>query len=110
MEIPKGLIMLTRSRNLPKACWNLRSGIILSELGFEVNQIDEICEIVAHHHSPGKITTANFGILYDADWLVNLSDEFDVKDHKKLGNIIDRVFLTQTGKTLARTVCLRQEF
>jgi len=80
---------------------------ILVKLGFVAGQINEICEIIAHHHSPGKITTRNFGILYDADWLVNLSDEYDIKDQRKLENIIDRVFLTQTGKAFAREIHLR---
>ncbi len=77
---------------------------ILARLRFEPNQIEEICEIIAHHHSPGKINTRNFKILYDADWLVNLKDEYDIQDRDKLSNIIDRVFLTQSGKALAREV------
>lgn len=80
---------------------------MLGELGFKAGQINEICEIIAHHHSPGKITTRNFGILYDADWLVNLSDEYDIKNQQKLENIIDRVFLTQTGKAFAKEIHLR---
>jgi HD superfamily phosphodiesterase len=79
---------------------------ILTRLGFERNQIDEICEIIAHHHSPGKITTKNFAILYDADWLVNLRDEYDIQDREKLGSIIARVFLTRSGKALARETYL----
>ena len=75
---------------------------ILTKLGFERNQIAEICEIIAHHHSPGKINTQNFKILYDADWLVNLKDEYDIQDMSKLSNTIDRVFLTEGGKSLAR--------
>ncbi len=75
---------------------------ILTGLGFEQNQIEEICEIIAHHHSPGKINTRNFKILYDADWLVNLKDEFDIRGKDKLGNIIERIFLTPSGKALAR--------
>ncbi len=79
---------------------------ILTRLGFEQNQIEEICEIIAHHHSPGKINTQNFKILYDADWLVNLRDEYDIQDRNKLSNIIDRVFLTPSGKALAGEVYL----
>lgn len=79
---------------------------ILARLGFEPNQIEEICQIIAHHHSPGKINTRNFKILYDADWLVNLRDEHDTQDKNKLSNIIDRVFLTPSGKTLAGEVYL----
>lgn len=81
---------------------------ILTRLGFEPNQIEEICDIIAHHHSPGKTTTKNFGILYDADWLVNLRDAYDIQDRDKLSNIIDKVFLTQSGKTLARDIYLRE--
>jgi HD superfamily phosphodiesterase len=79
---------------------------ILTRLGFAAGQIDEVCQIIAHHHSPGKIATLNFGILYDADWLVNLKDEYDIQDRAKLETIIDRVFLTATGKRLAREVYL----
>ena len=80
---------------------------ILTELGFDPEQIEEICEIIAHHHSPGKITTNNFKILYDADWLVNLSDEYNIKDKDKLDHVIDRIFLTSSGKAIARDVCLQ---
>jgi HD superfamily phosphodiesterase len=81
---------------------------ILTGLGFESNQIEEICEIIAHHHSPRKIATKNFGILYDADWLVNLRDEYDIQDRSKLSNIIEKVFLTQSGKALARAIYLQE--
>ncbi len=81
---------------------------ILTRLGFEQNQIEEICEIIAHHHSPGKINTQNFKVLYDADWLVNLRDEYDIQDRNKLSNIIDRVFLTPSGKTLAAGIYLAE--
>ncbi len=81
---------------------------ILTGLGFEPDQIQEICEIIAHHHSPGKINTRNFKILYDADWLVNLKDEHDIQDRHKLSSIIEKVFLTRSGKALAREVYLKE--
>jgi HD superfamily phosphodiesterase len=81
---------------------------ILTGLGFEQNQIEEICETIAHHHSLGKIATKNFGILYDADWLANLRDEYDIQDKSKLSNIVEKVFLTQSGKALARAVYLQE--
>ncbi len=80
---------------------------ILAEMDFDPGKIDEVCEIIAHHHSPGRITTSNFGVLYDADWLVNLRDDYDISDRKKLATIIDRVFLTESGKALARRVYLQ---
>lgn len=74
---------------------------ILLKLGLKKEALDEIGEIIAHHHSPGKIDTLNFKVLYDADWLVNLKDEVDASDKDKLRRIIDKVFLTDTGKELA---------
>lgn len=79
---------------------------ILLKLSFKKEDIEEICQIIAHHHTPGKIDTMNFKVLYDADWLVNLKDEVDTKDEAKLNQIINKVFLTDTGKALARKIYL----
>ncbi len=79
---------------------------ILTKLGLQPTQIEEICEIIANHHSPGKVATRNFCILYDADWLVNLRDDYDIRDRVKLTNIIERVLLTESGKALARQIYL----
>jgi HD superfamily phosphodiesterase len=80
---------------------------ILLRLGYDEKTIEEICEIIAHHHSPGKINTVNFKVLYDADWLVNLGDEYDIRDKKKLATIIEAVFLTASGRSIARETYLK---
>ena len=74
---------------------------ILVRLGFAAAETAEICEIIGHHHSPGKIDTQNFKILYDSDWLVNLADEYDIRDRAKLEKIVSRVFLTPGGRARA---------
>lgn len=79
---------------------------ILLRIGLKKEEIAEICEIIAHHHSPGKVDTLNFRILYDADCLVNLKDEIDTGDRAKLREIIDKVFLTTTGKEIAQRIYL----
>lgn len=79
---------------------------ILLKFGVKKEDIDEICEIIAHHHSPGEVNTHNFRVLYDADWLVNLKDEVDTKDKDKLKKIIDKVFLTKTGRETAKKIYL----
>lgn len=78
----------------------------LLKTGMNKEDIDQICEIIAHHHSPGKVNTQNFKLVYDADCLVNLKDEVDIKDKEKLEQIIDRMFLTETGKNLAKKLYL----
>ncbi|MCM8801683.1 MAG: HD domain-containing protein [Candidatus Omnitrophica bacterium] len=80
---------------------------ILLKVGLKKEDIDEICEIIAYHHSPGKINTQNFKILYDADWLVNLKEEVDTKDKSKLGEIINKVFYTLTAKEVAKKIYLK---
>lgn len=79
---------------------------ILLKLGLRKDDIDEICEIIAHHHTPGKIDTQNFKILYDSDRLVNLKEEMDLNDKEKVARVIDKVFLTKTGKEIGRKVYL----
>jgi hypothetical protein len=75
---------------------------ILKRQGLGDPFIEEVCEIIGNHHSPGKVNTNNFRIVYDADCLVNLSDEFGRRDAKELSRRIDKVFLTPTGKRIAR--------
>ena len=55
---------------------------ILESLKIREEIIDEVCRIIASHHSPGEVNTLNFKILWDADWLVNLKDEYDIRNKK----------------------------
>ena len=80
---------------------------ILSRLGFNEPFINEVCEIIASHHSPGEVDTDNFRIIWDADWLVNLGDECDLSDQEKCGKIIAKTFMTGTGKRMAKEIYLK---
>jgi len=80
---------------------------ILLKTGLKKEDIDEICGIVANHHSPGKINTQNFKVLYDADWLVNLKDEVVSKEKDKMKGVINKVFLTKTGREIAEKIYLK---
>ncbi|MBC7190410.1 HD domain-containing protein, partial [Candidatus Aerophobetes bacterium] len=64
---------------------------ILLELGFKKEDIEKICEIIAFHHSPGKINSQNFKIVYDADMLENLQEKIRGKDKKEVEKIINQV-------------------
>jgi HD superfamily phosphohydrolase YqeK len=80
---------------------------ILRKEGFREQEITEICEIIAHHHSPGKVDTLNFMLLYEADWLVNLKDEADLQDKTRLAGIIEKVFSSAAGKQKAKELYLQ---
>ncbi|MGB9643049.1 MAG: HD domain-containing protein [Candidatus Ratteibacteria bacterium] len=79
---------------------------LLLKVGLKKEDIEEICQIIAFHHSPGKINTLNFKVLYDADWLVNLKDKIRNTDKDNLTNLIDAVFLTDTGRISAKKIYL----
>jgi len=79
---------------------------LLLKLGMRMEDIEEICEIIAHHHSPGIVKTNNFKILYDADLLVNIEEEGLTKDTSKLKGVVETSFLTPTGKVIAEKTYL----
>jgi len=79
---------------------------ILERLNVPTQMLDEMCDIIGHHHSPREEETLNFQILYEADWLVNIGEEGISKDREKVEALIATVFRTVTGKQLAQKVYL----
>lgn len=77
---------------------------ILTKLGTRKEIVDEVCDIIAHHHHPRDKETLNFKILYDADVIVNLKESLNHKetDRERLSKIVEKTLLTDTGKRLAR--------
>ncbi|MHB9155628.1 MAG: HD domain-containing protein, partial [Endomicrobiales bacterium] len=82
------------------------AGRILTEMDYEESNVYEVCAIIAHHHTPGPYESVNFKVVYDADWLVNLQDEVDVKDKTRLKKAIEKIFLTEPGRRLAEKLYL----
>ncbi len=84
---------------------------ILKKLGADDALIKEVCDIIGHHHHPRDEETINFKCLYDADRIVNLEDVLKNKKIplKKIEKIIDKKFLTPTGKKLAEKILLKEE-
>jgi DNA-directed RNA polymerase subunit RPC12/RpoP len=76
---------------------------ILTRLGAKEDLIDEVCDIVGHHHQPGDEESLNFQIIYDADLLVNLEDKQKKKktEKERLATTIETSMFTDTGKRLA---------
>jgi HD superfamily phosphodiesterase len=77
---------------------------ILKNYNLEQETIDKICLIIANHHSARNIRindTTEFKIVWDADWLVNIPDEYPNLKQDKLSEIIYKVFKTEKGRQLA---------
>jgi len=81
---------------------------ILTDLGAEPDVIDEVCDIIGHHHHPREEETLNFKALYDADLIVNLEETHKKSPltPEKVEGIITKSFLTETGAKIARRIFL----
>jgi len=75
---------------------------ILEALEVPADEIEAICAIIAHHHSPGIIETREFAAVYDADCVVNLAEAAAKLPKKELSRMIDETLLTEPGRKLAK--------
>ncbi len=82
---------------------------IMESLGASEVLIEEVCDIIAHHHHPGKEESLNFKVLYDADLIANIEDNHKEKpaDPEKIKKTIDSSFLTENGKKTAAEQLLK---
>ncbi|MDP3284095.1 MAG: HD domain-containing protein, partial [Desulfobacterales bacterium] len=82
---------------------------ILIKLGAKEKLIDEVCDIVSHHHHPKPDDNMNFKTVYDSDLIVNIEENMKDNpiDKDKTAVIIDKSFLTETGRSIAREVLIK---
>jgi len=76
---------------------------ILERLGADGKLIDEVCDIIGHHHHPRTHETLNFKVLYDADLIVNLEEAGAEKPCEATipAYAIEEKFLTAAGRAQA---------
>ena len=81
---------------------------IMEKLGAANELIEEVCDIIAHHHHPKQDETVNFKVLYDADLIANLEEDQKEKskNENRLSEIVSQSFLTDSGRGLAQKVLM----
>ena len=81
---------------------------IMESLGANDKLIEEVCDIIGHHHHPRDEETLNFKVVYDADLIANLEDKHKEKpiDNDRLTKIIKGSFLTESGREEAKKTLL----
>ena len=81
---------------------------ILVKLGAKEELIEEVCDIVGHHHHPKSDDTLNFKVVYDADLIENIDEKQKENSTKsaKLADKIENIFLTPSGREVAQEVLL----
>ncbi len=65
-------------------------------------QLERICYLVGHHHTPESVDGMDYQILLEADFLVN-ADEMHA-DREEIIRFRDRVFRTKTGLKLLKDI------
>lgn len=82
---------------------------ILDKLGAAEDLVNEVIDIVGHHHHPGESETINFKVLYDADLITNLEEKQkeDPSEAERIKKIIETSFFTDAGRKLAESVLLK---
>ncbi|MCW5204504.1 HD domain-containing protein, partial [Desulfobulbus sp. N2] len=71
---------------------------ILTRLKAKPELVDEVCDIINHHHAPRDEETTNFKVLYDADLIVNKLEQY--QETPPTQDQLDRLpalFLTTSG-------------
>ena len=83
---------------------------ILTKLGARVELLEEVCDIVGHHHHPRAEETVSFKAVYDADLLANLEEKHKETplEPETLSKMIEKSFLTESGRNLAKGVLLKE--
>ena len=81
---------------------------ILSRLHAKDSLVEEVCDIVGHHHHPRPEETVNFKVLYDADLITNIEEnqKESPSSTERLNQMIASSFLTDSGRKVARNVLL----
>lgn len=82
---------------------------ILTELKAELGLIDEVCDIIGHHHTSRPEETINFKVLYDADLIVNLEEKYSAEpvQGERLEKILNASFLTESGRRIGKKALLK---
>ncbi len=73
---------------------------MLKRLGFEAKIIERVCYLVGRHHTYDDISGEDYQILVEADFLVNFYE--DQTNPAAIKAVYDRIFVTETGKSLCR--------
>lgn len=75
---------------------------LLAQLGWEESVIERVAWLVGHHHTYTDIDGADYQILVEADFLVNLFESDHPTETQR--EVYRRIFKTEGGKRLFRTM------
>ena len=77
---------------------------ILSGLGAADDLIERVCFIIGRHHTYDAVDGDDFQVIVEADFLVNIHEGGMAREAVESAE--EKIFRTETGKKLLRTMCL----
>ena len=75
---------------------------MMKKCGFSEPQVERVSYLVGHHHTYTGINGADYQILVEADFLVNLFEESSPM--KSIQSVYQKIFKTESGKKICRTM------
>jgi HD superfamily phosphodiesterase len=69
---------------------------LLEQLKAELELIDRVCWLIAHHHTYTDINDEDYQILVEADFIVNACE--DNMSHDAMQSVVNKVFKTKSGR------------
>ena len=75
---------------------------MLTKLNYDKEVIERVCYLVAHHHTYDAIDDIDYQILVEADFLVNIHENYN--PYRSAKEAYDRIFKTVTGKNLFQII------
>ncbi|MFO7965316.1 MAG: HD domain-containing protein [Desulfobacterales bacterium] len=81
---------------------------MLKGLGAPNELIEEVCDIIAHHHHPGPGDNLNFKVVFDADRIADMEESMRKQPmaSAQLEEMIETKFLTKSGTLHAKKLLL----
>lgn len=73
---------------------------LLTSLDYENDVIERVCWLIAHHHTYKNIDSADYQILVESDFLVNLYEDDEPID--AVTAAYNKIFKTDSGRMICR--------
>jgi len=71
---------------------------ILEKYALPKEKLERICHVIGHHHTYRDIDGADYQILVEADFLVNIFE--DAMKPEQIKSVREKIFKTSTGRRL----------
>jgi hypothetical protein len=77
---------------------------LMQDMGVRPDILERVCYIVGHHHTADRVDGADFQVIWEADFIVNIDEKNIVIDADKVESAIEENLKSKTGLALIREV------